>query len=160
MKYNLTAKDALALIYTISTIIILFYIADGTRFYALTYDGVRYLFESLVERGINYAFSLECYFYRFFIFQLGKLLPSFTSLQNFHFFLFIIVFIQANFLLYKYFSFRLLIALNSLMILNLYANGLIFVEERETILSFLTFGFFSFTFPIFTNFIALFTELF
>jgi hypothetical protein len=149
MKKNLPSEAILSIMLTLMTLVTLFVIADATRFYALTYDGVRYLFESHIERGIHYAFSLESYFYRFFIFQSGKFFSTFTSLQNFHFCLFIIIFVQANYLFYKYLGYKSVIALNILMLLNLYANGLIFVVERETILSFLTFGFFSFTIPIF-----------
>lgn len=149
MKKHLPSEAMISIMLTLITLIILFIIADATRFYALTYDGVRYLFESLVERGIHYAFSLESYFYRFLIFQLGKIFSTFTNLQNFHFLLFVIIFVQANYLFYKFLSYKFVVALNILMLLNLYASGLIFVVERETILSFLIFGFFSFTLPIF-----------
>jgi hypothetical protein len=151
MKMELKGLKPLDITLGILVLILIYFINDGTRLYALTIDALRYFFESQTSMGTFYAESKESYFYRILIYQSGHILKNFKLIQNFNFIVYSAIFIHISLILKRNFNQIILYFFYFLSLINIYSNGVLFVVERDILLSLMFLGFFSLIIPFSNN---------
>lgn len=79
------------------------------------------------------------------------MLKDFKLIQNFNFFVYVAIFIHTSVILKRYFYQIFLYLFFFLSLINIYSNGILFVVERDILLSLMFLGFFSLIIPFSNN---------